>query len=250
MAFTLYFSLFLTALISGWHCALMCSGVAAWAETKVVRLVSPARMRVEQLLMHLCRISTYVFLGSIAGGLGALFWRQDALPFQRGMYVLASVLLLLNAWFVIKGKKTTTSFLSSWGLFQRFEHFMAGCWALITKKLQLEAGALSWGGRCLLGFMWGFIPCGLIYSVLPLAFLSGSASAGAWMMLAFGLGTLPNLLFISGLIGHFAGKLAQIGHQSWLRWFVASLMVLAASLGFYRAFTLSSAFIKSGFCFN
>ena len=249
MAYTLYFSLFLTALVSGWHCALMCSGVAAWVETKVIRVVSPLRMRIEQLVMHLCRIITYTLLGAIAGGFGALFWRQDALPIQRGMYILASSLLILNAWFVIKNKQTASSFLSAWGLFQRFEGLIAGFWGEITRKLNL-AGDLSWARRCLLGFIWGLIPCGLVYSVLPLAFLSGSALTGGLMMLALGLGTLPNLLLISGVIGHLAGKLAQLGHQSWMSWLVASLMLTAASLGLYRAFTLSSVFIKSGFCFN
>jgi sulfite exporter TauE/SafE len=45
-----------------------------------------------------------------------------------------------------------------------------------------------------IGAVWGWHPCGLVYSVLALALLSGSAGQGALVMLAFGLGTVPNLL--------------------------------------------------------
>ena len=45
-----------------------------------------------------------------------------------------------------------------------------------------------------LGTLWGWLPCGLVYSLLATALLSASAAGGAAVMLAFGLGTLPNLL--------------------------------------------------------
>ncbi len=48
--------------------------------------------------------------------------------------------------------------------------------------------------------LWGFLPCGLVYSVLATALVTGSASRGAMLMLAFGLGTLPNLLLAGMLL--------------------------------------------------
>jgi sulfite exporter TauE/SafE len=59
------------------------------------------------------------------------------------------------------------------------------------QPLLLRPGA---SGRIALGFAWGFMPCAMIYGVLPLALLSGGAWQGAAVMLAFGVGTLPNLL--------------------------------------------------------
>ena len=47
-----------------------------------------------------------------------------------------------------------------------------------------------------LGVLWGWLPCGLVYSVLITALAAGSAGQGALIMAAFGLGTLPNLLAI------------------------------------------------------
>src|SRR3569832_1659169 len=57
----------------------------------------------------------------------------------------------------------------------------------------------SWKSLAL-GGLWGWVPCGMVYCVLLTAMLSGSALAGAGVMLAFGLGTLPMLLGM-GLLG-------------------------------------------------
>jgi sulfite exporter TauE/SafE len=51
-----------------------------------------------------------------------------------------------------------------------------------------------------LGALWGWLPCGLVYSLLATALLSGSAASGAAVMLAFGLGTLPNLLLAGMMV--------------------------------------------------
>ena len=48
--------------------------------------------------------------------------------------------------------------------------------------------------------LWGWVPCGMVYSVLLTAMLSGSAASGALAMLAFGAGTLPVLLAM-GMLG-------------------------------------------------
>lgn len=250
MSLVLYLSLFMSALVSGWHCALMCSGVASWAETKIIRIVSPAQMRWEQLLMHLCRISAYALLGALAGGFGALFWRQDALPIQKWMFIFGSVLLLINAVMIVKGRGEKLKGVASWGFFQFLESKAAGFWSSTAGRLQPDSGASNLSRRMLIGFLWGFIPCGLVYSALPLAFLSGSSISGAGLMVAMGLGTLPNLLLISGLVGKIAGTFAQAGHASYARWLVGGLMALAGGMGLYRAFTLTDDFLKGGFCFS
>ena len=54
-----------------------------------------------------------------------------------------------------------------------------------------------------LGMLWGFIPCGLTYSILATALVTGSGARGAGLMLAFGLGTLPNLLLVGMLFKRF-----------------------------------------------
>jgi sulfite exporter TauE/SafE len=86
----------------------------------------------------------------------------------------------------------------------------------------------------------------LVYSVLPLAFLSGDVLTGAALMLAFGLGTLPNLLLIS----KFSAALTQFGQYSWVRYLAASLLFIAGGFGLYRAWVLPEVLLKGGFCIS
>ena len=69
------------------------------------------------------------------------------------------------------------------------------------------------GQALVAGVLWGWLPCGLVYSVLVSALASGGAGRGGLLMLAFGLGTLPNLL----LMGWGAARLRELTRQVWLR---------------------------------
>jgi sulfite exporter TauE/SafE len=61
-----------------------------------------------------------------------------------------------------------------------------------------------------LGMLWGWLPCGLVYSVLLVAAFAGSAFAGSATMVAFGLGTLPALLGLSYASSRFAPPRATL----------------------------------------
>jgi len=76
------------------------------------------------------------------------------------------------------------------------------------------------------GLIWGWIPCGLVYSMLVTAVSSGSALKGAGLMLAFALGTLPNLL----IIGAMAGAAARLSRSVVLRQVAGGTVIL---LGLY-----------------
>ena len=73
-----------------------------------------------------------------------------------------------------------------------------------------------------LGFFWGWLPCGLVYSTLALAATSGDAIKSAGLMLAFGVGTLPMLLVMGG----FAEKLQRFTRHKWTR-YVAGILLIA-----------------------
>jgi len=251
MSHLLYLSIFISALVSGWHCALMCGGVASWAESRTIRMVSPRKMWLEQLVMHLARIFTYMVLGGVAGSLGAAIWQQDAVPIQRTMFFIASILLIIQAYSLAFGgsKSEKGRFrLGAWGFFERLEKSVGVYWGKLAGYLNRGSVSSNWSKRIGMGLLWGLIPCGLVYSVLPIAFLSGSFPTGALLMGAMGLGTLPNLLMISGLVGQVAAHFAQAGHAVWMRWLGAALMLITGILGLYHAVTLSDKLLKGGFC--
>jgi sulfite exporter TauE/SafE len=83
------------------------------------------------------------------------------------------------------------------------------------------------------GAVWGWLPCGMVYSVLLTAMASGTAAGGAATMLAFGLGTLPMLLALGIAGGRMLG---------WMRTRRASVIAGAIVLLFGVAGLARAAF--------
>ena len=235
---SLLLAVFLGALVSGWHCALMCGGIAAAIE-RPSALESPLRAKSElfylQLVMHFGRITTYTLLGAAAAGLGVVIWQQNLIPIQRPLFALTSFILIFMGLRLLRMGKSQSLLGGKWLSSQ-----IAGFWAKYLGSM--ASGPSRWFS----GMLWGLVPCGLVYSVLPLAFLSGDIWTGAALMFAFGLGTLPNLLLIS----KFSAALTQFGQYLWVRYLAASLLLIAGGFGLYRAWALPEALLKGGFCIS
>lgn len=233
---SLFATLFLSTLVSGWHCALMCGGIAAAIERPLgseMALVSKSALFCQQLIMHLGRLTTYVLLGAAAGQIGVIVWQQNVLPIQRPLFALSALILIAIAFRLWRQQQPKSS--SSWlGL------KAAKLWSKYIGSLA------SRPARWFSGILWGLVPCGLVYSALPLAFLSGSPLSGASLMLAFGLGTLPNLLLIS----RFSASLVQFSHYAQVRYVAIALLMGSGIYGLYRAWTLPQALLEGGFCIS
>ena len=239
---SLLLAVFLGALVSGWHCALMCGGIAAAIERQgstqeatSIPLQSKSELFHLQLIMHFGRLTTYVLLGAVAGWVGAVLWQQNVVPIQRPLFALTSLILLVMGLRLLRQRSNSPLVVGKW-LGAR----IAGYWA---KYLGSFTGRSS---RWFSGMVWGLVPCGLVYSVLPLAFLSGDVFTGAALMLAFGLGTLPNLLLIS----KFSAALTQFGQYVWVRYIASGLLLSAGIFGLYRAWYLPEDLLKGGFCIS
>jgi hypothetical protein len=85
-------------------------------------------------------------------------------------------------------------FLLDWRGLDLIERSGAGLWRRILPLAVRISQRHDWIGRLGLGLCWGFLPCGLVYTVLMTAASTGSSLAGATTMFAFGLGTLPAML--------------------------------------------------------
>lgn len=239
MALSALISALLAGLLGGAHCLAMCGGfVAAMAggrASAAMPLLSARTLARRQLAYNAGRVATYVLLGAAAGGAGgALLSAAGWLPLQRTVYVVANVFLLALA-LAIASRRAGFAWLQDAGN------------ALFGKVLPAVRPLLdadSTPARLGLGMIWGLIPCALTYSVLPIALFAGGALEGAAVMLAFGLGTLPNLL-AAGWV------LARGG-----RWLEAPAARLAAALliagfaavGLWRALFATGSLGQGPFC--
>lgn len=203
-------SVFLVGLLGGIHCAGMCGGIVSLMSTgaaraKPVRRVIPilperaaATLRV-QLGYNLGRVTSYAVAGSIAGALGsAAALANRVLPLQQAAFVLANLVLVAMGLY-LTGALRSVAVLESAG---------QGLWRAVGPHASRLLSADDFPRALAAGLAWGWVPCGMVYGVLIAALLTGSAADGALLMLAFGLGTLPNLLLL-GWSATFA--------QRWLR---------------------------------
>jgi sulfite exporter TauE/SafE len=214
-----FFAAIAVGFLGGTHCVGMCGGIVSALSLSIDQ---PKKTPLSFLLAYnVGRIFSYVIAGAIAGGLGALLAENASLhSAQLGLSIFAAGFMFLMGFYI------------------------AG-WSSVLSKVE-KAGGVIWrqleplGRRFLpvkqtdhalwLGMVWGWLPCGLVYSVLIWSLSAGSATQGMWLMLGFGLGTLPNLL----AMGVAAQQLKQWMHKSWVRQLAGVLLIAFAVIQLAR----------------
>jgi len=178
---------FFAGILGSGHCFGMCGGIATGLGRLGGSVQQESRVQ-SALLFNLGRLLSYAMLGFLSA------W----------VLVRTGQVLLVPGWGIVLRLLTALmifliglQLLFDLKLLALIEKAGAGLWRLI-QPLALSAAKLpGGGGRLLLGLSWGFLPCGLVYSILLMAAASGSALTGALVMVAFGLGTLPSMLGMS-----------------------------------------------------
>lgn len=218
-------SAFVVGLLGGVHCVGMCGGIVAALTFGLPpeRRSAPGGMASFLLAYNAGRIASYAAAGAVMGAAGVLL--AGFLPVeyaQRGLLLLAALFMVamglyLGGW---------------WRGLARLEAAGGALWRRIEPLGRGLMPVRGPGQAFALGLLWGWLPCGLVYSVLVWAVSSGSALQGMLLLLAFGLGTLPNLL----AMGAAAGLLARFAREPWVR---RAAGALVAAFGLW---TLWSAF--------
>jgi hypothetical protein len=163
------------------------------------------------------------FFCAIAGAAGASsLLLSSILPVKQVLYLLANLLLVALGLYLAG--------LSS--LVLRIEGVGAAVWQRLQPFSRRLLPVRSVPQALALGALWGWVPCGLTYSMLISALASGSALGGGTLMLVFGLGTLPNLL----AMGYFARQLKEFMQNRMVRLAAGLLVGGFGMLGLYRGF--------------
>jgi sulfite exporter TauE/SafE len=199
--------IFFIGLLGSVHCVGMCGGIVAafsvvppQKRTFPVAVVTTSGVlfasdkldtMTRVLAYNAGRIASYAAAGAVVGGFsGGMFALANMSALQTTAYFLANLMLVALGLYLM----------DAWRGLVVLERAGQVIWRhvqpLTIGLLPIDSKLKMFG----LGALWGWLPCGMVYSVLLTALLSGSASAGASVMLAFGLGTLPTLLLM-GLFG-------------------------------------------------
>ena len=186
-----YTTAFIIGLLGGAHCIGMCGGImnalsfAIPEQQRNVRQVTPIL-----LLYNLGRILSYAIAGAIVGLLGGYLQKTGSqvgptLRIIAGLMLIAMGLYLAGWWRGLTYLEKLGGYL--WKYLQPIGNRLMP----VTKPSQ----------AALLGIIWGWLPCGLVYSTLTWSATSTSWQQSALIMFSFGLGTLPAML-LTGAFAH------------------------------------------------
>ena len=189
-----FFTMFLLGFFGGTHCVGMCGGLSSAFALQLPPHLNRLGLIV---LLNLGRISSYVLIGLIVGLVGQVgISLDDTRWLQNGLYIAANILLLLLGLY-LAGLSTAATQIERIGrpIWKRLN-------PILNRLLPIKSVPACFG----VGMLWGWLPCGLVYSASLYALGSGNAVQGGLYMLAFALGTLPNLL----AMGIFAVQLKTL----------------------------------------
>lgn len=209
---------FVVGLFSALHCVGMCGGIIGALTLSLAPAVRGhwGRLSLFLVAFNLGRVSSYAAAGALLGWLGQ---RLTAATTQTGLHEglrLLAALILVGIGLHMAG----------W--FPRFaviERIGEPLWRRLQPLRRLLLPVASLPRALGYGAVWGWLPCGLVYSMLLSAPAQADPVAGALFMAAFGLGTLPTLL-ATGLL---AGRLHQLARNPRVR-VAAGLSVVALGL--------------------
>jgi len=192
-------------LLGAGHCIGMCGGIATG-----LGLASGERPGRLVLGYNLGRVLSYGMAGVLVAALG--YWGREYLALGPTLRIVAAIILVLMGLYLADW----------WRALVHLERVGSRLWRLIQPLGRRLLPVRSLPHALLLGMVWGWLPCGLVYSALAYAATAPSPWEGGLMMLAFGLGTAPAM--VAG--GFFSSRLRVLLQGLLLRRVMAVLMIL------------------------
>lgn len=170
----------LTGLLGSAHCLGMCGGfVLLYSSNFQGR--SPA---LHHLSYNLGRILAYCLIGAAMGAMGSFAETATYMKGFQGMILLLASIIMVLAGFGMLGLTRMPT--PDWLNLSNYSPFR-------NMVRKMSRPGLT-GAIFPLGFLLGFLPCGLVYTLAIRASTGGSAIEGGLIMAAFGLGTLPAMM--------------------------------------------------------
>jgi len=205
---------FITGLLGSVHCVGMCGGIVGSLSMGLSpdNKNSATRTLGFTLLYNIGRLSSYVIAGLLVASIGessSEFFNQNVQQvgaWLSGIFMILLGLYIAGWWQLLSVLETAGSYL--WRYLQPLGN------KLLPVKNHFHA--------LLLGALWGWLPCGMVYAMLVFALSSQDALQGGLIMLAFGLGTLPTLL----LLGTAAATMKRFIQKPIVRQLAGSLILL------------------------
>lgn len=193
-------ALLIAALLMGFfgspHCLGMCGGLVT-AFGLSMKDASPAKRRALVATYHIGRLSSYAFLGLLAGLIGTTVLEPLMTGNNMPRILLGLVLVFVGVTML------GAPFLN------KLERFGMRFWQYLSPLRQKVFPLNTFPRALTAGLLWGFLPCGLVYGALLIAIVAHNPLSGAALMFVFGLGTVPMLVATHETVGWLRDKIGR-----------------------------------------
>lgn len=180
-----YFSAFVIGLLGSGHCIVMCGGISTMLTTAISKEINHKKYRIV-FAYNFGRIASYSVIGALVALTSSMAAKNIGVPISALKTIAGIFLILLGL------------YLGQWLMWlSHVEHIGKKLWQYISPNTKKFIPIKNTRSAFALGALWGWLPCGLVYSTLTWALASANVVNGALIMLFFGLGTLPALLSVS-----------------------------------------------------
>ena len=202
---TYYLVIFAAGFAGSFHCIGMCGGFACALGRDPRGGAATAR---RHLLYNVGRVTTYCFLGMLAGALG------QAVSSAHGTALPGPVDIAQRILAIVAGLLMIAMALQFFGLFHGFHRAAIGFGdSTLAQSIRSLLATRSRAAPIALGVFNGFLPCPLVYAFAAQAGSTAAPISGFLVMLAFGLGTFPAMLTMGGIGRLLAPAWRQRGVQ-------------------------------------
>lgn len=217
-----YLSVFVVGLLSGVHCLGMCGGIVGALTFGINEQASQKQKLGFLVLYNVGRLASYTLAGVIVGAIGAITTQYFASHrLHQILQTVSGVFMILMGLYLARW----------WLILNKLEQAGGVLWRRIEPYARRFIPIRNFHQALLVGLLWGWLPCGLVYSMLTMSLTSNSALQGGLLMLSFGLGTLPNLL----LMGLFAASIQKLMLYRFVRIVAGVLVIGIGSYLIYQA---------------
>ncbi len=202
------------------HCLGMCGGIViAYSSTKIDDKYSKLMQSFAHLIYSFGRITTYIMLGAIFGAIGGVA--------QFNGYTMATMTIVAGIFMILAG----LSLLGKLKFLTKLEHsFSKAKWYQDIFRQVLRSRSLY--SFYILGLLNGLLPCGLVYFFAVTAASTGSPLWGAFVMLIFGLSTVPALF----TLGYFTGLFTKSSFRQIMMNMASLIVILFGLYTLYRGY--------------
>jgi len=214
--FVSIFAAFNMGFLGSLHCVGMCGGIISMLSLGLAQdIQTKPKTRLGYLLAYNSgRILSYMLAGVLLALFGQALLAFLPNPQETGRYFAIIFMVLLGMYIA-----------NWWRGLVYLEKAGSHLWQYVEPLGRRFLPVKNYPQAFLVGSVWGWLPCGMVYAALALTLAVADPVQGAVVMLAFGLGTLPMLL----LMGTLAAKVNQWRQKVWLRQ-VAGLSIIAMAL--------------------